>query len=286
MVAIQGGPFLMGSRGSDPNREAFEVLHRKRIGRRFAVSATAVTRAQYRVFQEANQDDVMDVVNHPEISALARREDAPITGVMWYEAAAYCNWLSEREGIAEDQWCYDRNAEGNFGPGMRPKSNYLALLGYRLPSEAECKYSCQAGAITRRYYGHSDDLLSEYAWYNENSGNRVSSGGLKKPNDFGLFDVLGNVWTWCHNRSSQYGETEADGRDVAPVNNGELRVVHGAAFYYWARHLRSAKRNKYSPNDRVTNVGFRVARTYPLPPLPLAPSLPPKAAREHPEEPR
>lgn len=263
MVVVEGGEFLMGSLSTDPDRNPDELLHRKQIGRRYALSATAVTRAQYRTFQETSEDDGLDLVNHPRIRAVAKTDDSPITGVTWYEAAAYCNWLNEHEGIDKDQWCYERNEAGKFGPEMRLKANYRSLTGYRLPNEAEWEFACRAGATTRRYYGHSDGMLAAYAWFSENAGPRGWPVASKKPNDFGLFDMHGNIWTWCHNRYETYGASTEDGKDTANMEDGVARVLRGGSFNNNAPGVRSAGRfSGYSPG-RIPNFGFRPARTLP-----------------------
>ena len=68
--------------------------------------------------------------------------------VSWYDAAAYCNWLSEQEGIPKEEWCYLPNKEGKYADGMKMAPNYLQRTGYRLPTEAEWEYACRAGADT------------------------------------------------------------------------------------------------------------------------------------------
>jgi formylglycine-generating enzyme required for sulfatase activity len=262
MVFVDGGEFLMGSPPTDPDRDRDETLHRRRIGRRFAISATEVTREQYSRFQQESQDDEMDLVNQPHVVEVVRTDDSPIAGTTWYEAAAYCNWLSEKEGIPPDQWCYQRNDEGKFGPGMRPKENYLSLGGYRLPSEAEWQFACRAGAVTRHYYGHSDALLGEYGWYEGNAEKRTWPVGMLKPNDFGLFDMHGNVGVWCHNRSTSYGDTTDDVEDDLPVEDTDIRLVLGGTFGDRPRNLRCANRLTMLPPARNVYVGIRPARTW------------------------
>src|SRR5262249_19247663 len=118
----------------------------------------------------------------------------------WYVAAAYCNWLSEQEGIPRDQWCYEPGA-GGYIEGMRIPADVLVRTGYRLPTDAEWEYGCRSGTVTGRYYGLTTDLLGEYAWYQANSEEHAWACGSLLPNDLGLFDMLGNMYEWCQDRT-------------------------------------------------------------------------------------
>src|SRR5207245_3936582 len=131
--------------------------------------------------------------------------DCPIGGVTWHEAAEYCNWLSKEEGLPPTEWCYEANAAGKYAEGMKLAANYLKRTGYRLATEAEWEYACRAGAVTSRSYGEAEDLLGKCAWYLGNSKERTWPVGRLKPNDLGLFDMHGNIWTWCQERYLPYG---------------------------------------------------------------------------------
>jgi formylglycine-generating enzyme required for sulfatase activity len=263
MVVIRGDRFLMGSLATDPDREEDEILHTKQISRTFAIAATETTLAQYERFQQENAGAEMDLVNNPELRRVARSGEAPIAGLTWYEAAAYCNWLSAQEGISEDQWCYERNAEGRFGPGMRAKPNYLSLTGYRLPTGAEWEYACRAGSTTVRYYGQTKELLAQYAWYSDNAQRQSWPVARLKPSDFGLFDMYGNVWEWCHDLSNTYAETAEDVEGRLPIAENEGRVLRGGSRQDHAYGVRSADRNADPPESRNTHYGCRVTRTCP-----------------------
>ena len=84
---------------------------------------------------------------------------------------------------------------------MKIAADFRKRSGYRLPTEAEWEYVCRAGAVTSRYYGGSRRLLPRYAWYLQNSPKtQASPCGRLKPNELGLFDLLGNVYEWCQDQ--------------------------------------------------------------------------------------
>ncbi|HTU88939.1 MAG TPA: SUMF1/EgtB/PvdO family nonheme iron enzyme [Gemmataceae bacterium] len=254
MVVIPGPvEFLMGSPGTEAGRRPDESQHKKRIGRTFAIAATAVTKEQFLKFWPGFSHN--EFRRYPETSC-------PIGNVVWYEAAAYCNWLSKQEGIAEDQWCY----EIKDGQVTKLKANYLSRTGYRLPTEAEMEYATRAGALTSRHYGETEELLPKYAWTFQNSGERTWPVGRLKPNDFGLFDTHGNVYTWCQERYKSYPlsreEVEDDTEDSYIINIQEPRVLRGGSFDYLASNVRCAGRIRYVPAHHDVDLGFRPARTF------------------------
>jgi hypothetical protein len=258
-------PFRMGSPDAEPDRQKNEVLHQQRIGRTFAIASKEITKGQYRRFQEANPD-----LLRADIERFSRTDDCPQLGMDWYDAARYCNWLSKQEGIPQSQWCYEPNAQGKYADGMKPAVNYMQRTGYRLATEAEWEYACRSGSQTSRYYGLSARFLPEYAWFLDNSDLHVSPVGMKKPNDFGLFDMLGNALEWCDSIDENVAATDEamvldDSGTTAVVRNKDRRVLRGGSFLFVASSERSAFRNSIAPTNRYEAVGFRVARTFPAP---------------------
>jgi formylglycine-generating enzyme required for sulfatase activity len=168
-----------------------------------------------------------------------------------------------------DGW-RDRRREGGIMTwrftNMKLKANYLSLTGYRLPTEAEMEYAIRAGALTSRYYGETAELLPKYAWYDKNSQEKTWPVGSLKPNDWGLFDVQGNVFTWCQERYNSYPQSKVraleDKEDINSINNSESRVLRGGSFFFESSSVRSSSRSNYVPADRDANYGFRPARTY------------------------
>ncbi|MGA2033479.1 MAG: SUMF1/EgtB/PvdO family nonheme iron enzyme, partial [Thermoguttaceae bacterium] len=249
-------PFRMGSPAGEPGRSPNEVLHQQRIGRTFAIASKIVTKAQFRHFQQANPD-----VLKPDIEQYSRTDDSPQVGVDWYDAARYCNWLSEKEGIPKERWCYEPNDQGRYAEGMKPAADYLQRGGYRLPTEAEWEYACRSGAESSRYYGLSVKLLPKYAWFQKsNAYNHTLPVGMKKPNEYGLFDMLGNAWEWCDNIYEPY--VLEDSATTTDVRDKVERAWRGGGFIPQPKDLRSARRGGNQPGKRFSDYGFRPARTY------------------------
>jgi formylglycine-generating enzyme required for sulfatase activity len=197
--------------------------------------------------------------------------DGPIVGVTWYEAAQYCRWLSEQEKVPQDQMCYPSVAvievAKQAGRPLKLPSDYLSRTGYRLPSEAEWEYACRADTRTSRFYGSSEELLGQHAWYQGNAANRAWPVGQKKPNGYGLLDALGNTLDWCQESAWEYrvgkgGKPAGDEEDKRDVTDGLSRVLRGATFNIPPRDVRAAFRLDCRPSDRNNSVGLRVARTY------------------------
>jgi eukaryotic-like serine/threonine-protein kinase len=261
-VIVDSGEFLMGSPETEPDRYPNESQHRCRIGRRFAIATTEITKEQFGRFQSARPD-----IAKMRIGQWVKTEDSPQVHITWYEAAAYCDWLSEQEGIPKEQWCYQRNEHGQYAAGMKAKENHLELTGYRLPTEAEWEFACRAGTVTSRYYGLTERLLPNYAWYVTGGQNRTWPVRSLKPNDFGLYDMLGNAYEWCFDLYIVYPERSDkvfdDMPPTQPIEAGDRRVLRGGAFTYPAVNVRSADRIYFPPDLRNYFIGFRIARTYP-----------------------
>jgi formylglycine-generating enzyme required for sulfatase activity len=269
--AVIEGPveFLMGSPPTEPERIAGnETPRRVVIPRRFAIADREVTVEQYQRFVKTNPQFGIDP---SDLARYSPKGAGPMIGVSWYGAAAYCNWLSEQEGLLKDQWCYLPNRDGAYDAGMSIPDDVLKRTGYRLPTEAEWEYACRSGTITSRYYGVSTDLLGKYAWYLANSREHAWPGGSLIPNESGLFDMLGNVFEWVQDQYGRLINITDDINKQESIDAINPRLLRGVSFNNPPALVRSAYRNWYAPSYRLSSYGFRPSRTWqqdahPVPP--------------------
>ncbi len=223
----------------------------REIPRSFAIATKETTAQQFLQFRNAKFPN-----------GVAPETSCPINVVTWLEAVAYCRWLSERDKVPADQMCYPRIEE--IKEGMKPFNNFIERTGYRLPTEAEMEYASRAGSVTSRFPGDDVQILVRYAYFANNAYGRVYPVGGRLPNDFGLFDVLGNVKEWCQD---SYVENLVDGIEQIDVNAFDSqvsRVARGGSYTDRANILRSANRYFTKPDDLSFGTGFRVARTVKL----------------------
>ncbi len=232
-VRIPSGSFQMGSPASEDGRFTDETQHRVTITRAFLMQATEVTQGQYRSLMGKNPSHFTSC-----------GDDCPVETVSWREAVAYCNALSRKEGLPE---CYD----GDRLEGLDCK-------GYRLPTEAEWEYAARAGSTGARY-GDLDSV----AWYDGNSGSSTHPVGKKKPNAWGLSDMLGNVNEWCHDWNGDYSSGSAT--DPTGPQTGSNRVRRGGSWSSTATAglVRAALRDGGTPDYRNDFLGLRPARFCP-----------------------
>ncbi len=253
-VDIPAGSFYMGSckftpgqgavpacpSGSVSDPEAYDdetPQHPVKL-KAFQLGRTEVTLGQFKRFIQATGNTQLMDGDFEKYNA-GQGEYVPVVQVSWQDAQAFVQWLNQ----------------------SKPKSDRGV---YRLPSEAEWEYAARGGTRSRYYFGDGiDKRLGQYAWYDKNAGDRQRPVAGKKPNAFGLYDMLGNVWEWtedCWNES--YQGAPADGSAWTSGECGK-RVVRGGSWFDVPLYLRAAVRFGDRMDRRINYDGFRVVRALP-----------------------
>jgi len=126
---------------------------------------------------------------------------------------------------------------------------------YRLPTEAEWEYAARAGSTTA--FANTD--ISEAAWYYGNAGFKTHLVAQKQANAWGLFDMHGNVWEWCHDWYGDYPTNAVT--DPEGLTSGTYRVIRGGDWGYAVQECRSANRSSLIPSGITGTIGLRLSRT-------------------------
>jgi formylglycine-generating enzyme required for sulfatase activity len=235
-VYIPPGEFMMGSPIDEPGHMKNEIQHKVRLKKGFYMQIMQVTKGQWKQFVAENPnykgsgENIRGCRGMGEVEHFSQADTHPVVCVSWNESQAFIRWLNQREKT-------DR---------------------YRLPTEAEWEYACRSGSETAYCFGDDENLLSEYAWYLANSGQKTHSVGQKKPNAWGLYDMHGNVWEWCLDRYAGYSSDDVT--DPAGPDKGSIKVVRGGSWLYGASLCRSAYRSIARPGYRDYYSGFRILK--------------------------
>jgi formylglycine-generating enzyme required for sulfatase activity len=218
---------MMGSPDTEKDRQDDEHQHKVTISKAFYMQTTELTQGQWTA--------VMGTEPWKGKSFVKEGPNYAATYVSWNDAVAYCKKLSEKEGKT-----------------------------YRLPTEAEWEYACRAGTETRWSFGDDEKVLGDYAWYEKNANNigeqYAHQVGQKKPNAFGLHDMHGNVFEWCHDYYGEDYYKQSSEKDPTGPTSGSFRVLRGGSWLSNSRYARSAYRLRYDADYRNVNSGFRLVR--------------------------
>ncbi len=257
MVEVPGGSFDMGSPKSDKlSSDDERPVHRVTLSS-FMLSATEVTVFQYSLYCSLTNRDIRENIVWPNSG------DHPVVNVSWYDAVSYSNWLSERMGRVKQY-------SGEETIVVNPGSN-----GYRLPTESEWEYAAGNGSRHTLYSwgngkpsGSRGGNVADETAREKNPDWPVFEGyrdgyvytapvGRFEPNDFGLYDMSGNVWEWCWDWYDYYDDEASTNPQGA--EKGGNRVDRGGSGRNEPQYCRAAYRDSGGPTYRDGNLGFRLA---------------------------
>jgi formylglycine-generating enzyme required for sulfatase activity len=234
-VSIPAGTFQMGSPWKEAGRHRYEKLHTVTLTRDFEMQTTTITQGQWYKVMKANPSYFKERKYCPEdyieVNGTSLCPNNPVEQVSWDDTQAFIHRLN-------------RTQDGYF---------------YRLPTEAEWEYAARAKTQTVYYFGNNANVLGDYAWFSDNSGGQTHAVATKLPNDFGLYDMHGNVWQWVQDYYRSF--KKRDVIDPSGPSSGSYRVLRGGGWNRGARHLRAALRINYDPSYRYRIVGARLVRT-------------------------
>lgn len=224
LTAIPSGTFEMGEAYGNDDVDRDEMPPQTVTMRPYFLGSYEITNAEWtRVMGEPPPHN--------------GQPNQPVVGVSWHDAVEFCERLS-----------------------TFPKEIAVGRV-YRLPSEAEWEYACRAGSQTAFCFGDKFQSLGEHAWHTDPGSGQNPRGpqpvGKKQANEWGLYDMHGNVWEWC---SSAYTRPYG-GPAQRNAAGDDLRVIRGGSWQDDAWYCRSAYRCGASSTGQVRDRGFRVAMT-------------------------
>ncbi len=238
MVSITPpGEITIGRRNSNTDRQHGQPdPATATIDYPFEISSTEIS---VRQFQEYNK-------NIKPAELVTTSDDCPMSRIDLFSAMRFCRWLSEQEPDFVPERCVYPPVD-QIGPGLLLARDYLQWPGFRLPTVHEWEYATHAQTKTNRFFGDDHENLNHYCWWVENSHEHLSPVGLKRPNLFGLFDVYGNVYEWCHDPNATF-----DSSIPQPIRGGSYGATQ--------RFFGAAIDTRSLPTDTLSTMGFRVVR--------------------------
>jgi sulfatase modifying factor 1 len=269
LALVESGTITMGSPDGEAGRKADESAHRLQITQSFLLGKYEVTQDEYQKVMLTNpshfapQGPGKDKIPDQLFGKL------PVERVTWFDAIAFCNRLSELDGLKPYYIIADvrrdaatiKSATVTIGGGH----------GYRLPTEAEWEYACRAGTTTPFHFGGGSNGEKANVKGQTFTGyggpvkgpdlQRTCSVGRYEPNHFGLYDMHGNVAEWCWDWYDKDYYAATPPADPPGPAGGTQKVLRGGSWLLNETSSRSAARGVQTPEEMKEFAGFRIART-------------------------
>jgi formylglycine-generating enzyme required for sulfatase activity len=239
LALIPGGEFWMGS--PEGVGSADEHPRHKVYVSAFRMDRFDVTAQEYAACVKAGRCSPPGTGKLCNSGVAARAKD-PVNCVSWQQAESYCE-----------------------------------SLGQRLPTEAEWEKAARGGAETRWSFGDDSPMLGSYAWYAANAGGSTHPVGMKQPNQYGLYDMAGNVWQWVWDRYIPQYYQASPAKDPQGPLAAHNHVLRGGSWKNYAASSRAAIRYWVDPDLSDETAGFRCAA--PASGRAKAPAEPPSSGR-------
>ena len=190
--------------------------------------------------------------------SVADSSENAAVGLSFYQAAEICNALSKVSGLPESQWCFVPNRDGQYAEGMKIKSNFYELAGYRLPTQQEWICAYRGGTSTRWFCGNDAEKVRHYGWHYPTKSSQFV--GQLMPNAYGFFDMAGNALEWTMDSEqlevrdttsfylcggcSWFDAANAEANDVQ-----EMSVIHGDYHNYAGMRIATSIRPNVHHKD-------------------------------------
>jgi len=214
-ILLPSGEFQMGALEYDTKADHTEKpIHTCKINTHFYIAKFPTTQENWEKMMGKNPSKFID-----------SGKNAPVESITWDEVQIFIKKLNEKEGLISEK-------------------------GYRLPSEAEWEYACRAGGNSIFYFGDDSGAAVEFAWCEKNSESKTHPVGQKKPNSWGLYDMVGNVWEWCQDWYSEYASLE--------TKTNSRKVRRGGSWMDSESCLRSSERGSDRTTFQYSDLGFRL----------------------------
>ena len=232
MVFVKGDSFKMGSNDGYDDEKPIHTVHLSN----FFISKHEITVLQYKDYCRATGTTFPGkptkswYTEHDMSDDWSWKNSHPIVNISWYEANAYCEWLSKSTGD-----------------------------NYSLPTEAQWEYAARGGSKTNKYKYSGSNNIDEVAWYDESTDESGTKPvGQLKPNELGLYDMSGNAMEWCLDGYGEYSKKKQ--KNPQGANNHTFKVIRGGSWYYVSEFCKVSQRDGPKPAKKKFSYGFRIVK--------------------------